>query len=206
MFSVTNSSHFGTNNKRTFWSSQQQEALKGVFFFFIIVSLFLSFFLDQVNEGFFFLVLYRMWGLQKSLGVWFWQGDRELSQGKTNSCGIWVGRTAQHHFWDTRRRGRGRRGNVKRNLSVFNGLVSHVLANGSGSSRSPARYSLGLSFAEAWAVPRDESPGVRRELWCHGEGAWWRKRRRRTRARGRGCSAKTHPWVSITHSHHSGAE
>lgn len=143
MFSVTNSSHFGTNNKRTFWSSRQQEALKGVFFFYCVS---LSFFLDQVNEGVFFFSCFVS---HVRFQVWFWQGDRELSQGKTNSCGIWVGRTAQHHVCDTRRRGRGRRGNVKRNLSVFNGLVSHVLANGSGSSRSPARHSLGLSFAEA---------------------------------------------------------
>lgn len=80
-------------------------------------------------------------------------------------------------------------GNVKPNLSVFNGLVSHVLTNARSSS-SPTRYSLGAGAA---ALPPDESPvsGVSSD-------ATAREQEVGRREGEGGYTAKTHPWVSIT--------
>lgn len=90
VFSVTNSSHFGTNKQKGLFSGLSTAGglklvpLFFVLFFTVFFPLCLSFSLHirLMREVFFFLLLlYCMCGFQESLGVQFWQGDRELSPG-----------------------------------------------------------------------------------------------------------------------------
>lgn len=87
VFSVTNSSHFGTNNKRTFWGSRQQEASNLCF------------------SRAFSLPFLCFWSMREFLsfskacespGEQFWQGDIKHS--------LRAKQTAVAYGWDMQRR------------------------------------------------------------------------------------------------------
>ena len=182
MCSVTNSSHFGTNNKRTLWDYRQRQALKVVFFprervpgLFTHLQFFHpSFFPCQVNEGVFFVVVV----LHVRFPGESWSAVLARRQRALPGLNKHLWRMCRTFQWSATPEphsggGGGGGGNVKPNLSAFNGLVSHVLANVTSSNSAFIRRG-GLSRAPRW------KPGVRRELWCHGEGA----QRRRTSGKG----------------------